>query len=280
LTKKARFPDYETPPVVETILGVQFQPLAGWRNAHLGAFWKTLSVEEWPNVIDVPPLEPQFEQFSEQARWATFGAQFKITQDPSARLQIKNRDGNQMTQIQNGRFHFNWLGQTGGRYLRYEKVRAGFVAMLQRVMEFVAQEKVGDFRPNQWEVTYLNHIPRGTVWNTPNDWGFFRPLGGVPTIENLVQSESFEGGWHFVIPERRGRLHVQWRHGRTLQPEKEQQEVIVLDFTARGQTAETGNPMEAILCGLDLGHETIVKTFEAFASKAANEYWGLKDAND
>lgn len=276
---KGRSPDYDTPPVVETILGVQFQPLAGWRNAHLGVFWKTLGADEWPNVFDVPPLEAQYEQFTEQARWATVGTQFKITQDPSARLQIKNRDGNQMIQVQNSRLHFNWLGQTGDRYPRYEKVRAGFVWVLQRFIEFVVQEQVGDFRPNQWEVTYLNHIPRGTVWNTPNDWGFFRPLGAVPTIKNLVQGESFEGGWHFVIPGQRGRLHVQWRHGRKVRPEEEQ-EIIVLDFTARGQIAESGNPTEAILDGVDLGRETIVKSFEAFASKAANEHWGLKDASD
>lgn len=276
---KGPLPDYENPPVVETILGVQFDPLTGWRNAHLGAFWKMLSADEWPSVFDAPPLQPQFEQFTEQGRWATVGAQLKITQDPSARLQIKNRDGNRMIQVQNIRLHFNWLGQTGGRYPRYENVRAGFVWILQRFIEFVVQEKVGDFKPNQWEVTYLNHIPRGTVWNTPNDWGFFLPLGAVPTIEHLIQGESFEGGWHFVIPEQRGRLHVQWRHGRTTGPEKEQ-EIIVLDFTARGRVAEAGTPVDAILEGVDLGRETIVKSFEAFASKAANEHWGLKDAKD
>lgn len=279
LLTKGRLPDYDNPPVVETILGVQFEPLAGWRNAHLGAFWKTLDTDEWPNVFDVPPLPLQFEQFTEQARWATVGAQFKITQVPLARLQIKNRDGNQMIQVQDSRLHFNWLGQTGGQYPRYEKVRAGFVWALQRFIEFVDQEQVGDFRPNQWEVTYLNHIPRGTVWNTPNDWGFFRPLAAVPTIGDLVQGESFEGGWHFVIPEQRGRLHVQWGHGRKAQPEDEQ-EIIVLNFTARGQVTESGNPTEKILDGVDLGHETIVKSFEAFASKAANEHWRLKDASD
>jgi uncharacterized protein (TIGR04255 family) len=278
LPKKGRFPDYENPPVVETILGVQFHPLTGWRNAHLGAFWKTLSADEWPNVFDVPPLVPQFEQFTEQARWATVGAQLKITQDPSARLQIKNKDGNRMIQLQNSRLHFNWLGQAGGRYPRYESVRDGFVWTLQRFIDFVAQEKVGTFRPNQWEVTYLNHIPRGTVWNTPNDWGFFLPLGAVPTVEHLVRGESFQGGWHFVIPEQRGRLHVQWTHGRKAGPEEEQ-ELIVLDFTARGEVSEIGSPTDAILNGIDLGRETIVKSFEIFASKAANEHWGLKDAN-
>lgn len=274
---KGPFPDYEDPPVVETILGVQFNPLSGWRNAHLGAFWKTLNTDDWPNVFDAPPLQLQFERFTESARWAMVGAQLTLTQDLSARLQIKNKEGDRMIQLQNSRLHFNWLGQAGGQYPRYGSIRDGFVWVLQQFIEYVAREKVGDFRPNQWEVTYLNHIPKGTIWNTPNDWGFFLPLGPVPTIEHLVQGESFAGGWHFVIPEQRGRLHVQWQHGRKSDPEEE---VIVLTLTARGPVAGSENSIQAILDGLDLGRETIVRSFVAFTSEAANKYWGLKNAND
>jgi hypothetical protein len=40
--------DYENPPVVKTVLGVQFEPLATFSNAHLGAFWKRLDADAWP----------------------------------------------------------------------------------------------------------------------------------------------------------------------------------------------------------------------------------------
>lgn len=278
VTEKGPLPDYERPPVVETILGVQFDRLPGFKNAHLGGFWKTLDTEEWPTVSDAPPLEPEFERFNESARWAKISAQLTLTQDPFTRLQIKNKDGDRMIQIQNGRLHFNWLGQAGGNYPRYEKVREGFVRALGQFTAFVAQEKLGDFRPNQWEVTYLNHILKGTVWNTPRDWGFLRPLGAVPTVDGLVQGESFAGGWHFVIPDRRGRLHVQWQHG--LRPEPEGQEVIVLTLTARGPLGETEDKLQAVLDGLDLGRETIVRSFKEFMTGAANKYWGLKHASD
>lgn len=276
--EKGPLPDYENPPVVETVLGVQFERLPGCRNAHLGAFWKTLDTEEWREVFDAPPLQAQFERFTESARWSSIGAQLTVTQDPSVRLQIKNKDGDRMIQVQNGRLHFNWLGQAGGQYLRYENVRGGFLWILQRFIKFVGPEKMGDFRPNQWEVTYVNHIPKGTVWNTPNDWGFFRPLGAVPTVEDLVQGESFSGEWHFVIPEQRGRLHVQWQHGQKSEPEG--QEIIVLMLTARGPVAKSEDARQAILDGLDRGHETIVRSFAAFMSRAANDYWGLKHAAD
>jgi hypothetical protein len=88
--EKDPLPDYENPPVVETILGVQFERLPGFRNAHLGAFWKTLNTEEWPEVSDAPPLQPESEQFTESARWAPIGARLMVTQDLSSRTQNKN----------------------------------------------------------------------------------------------------------------------------------------------------------------------------------------------
>ena len=265
-------PDYDNPPVVETVLGVQFDRLPRLKNAHLGAFWKSLDAGEWPSVTDAPPLPPQLERFTEAARW-TKGVQLQLTQDPASRLQIKNKDRDRMIQVQNNRFHFNWLGAAGGKYPKYEKVRAEFDAYLQRFVEFVASEKLGDFRPNQWDVTYLNHIPKGSVWKTPGDWEFFQPLTRVATLPDVVQSEGFDGEWHFVIPNERGRLHIQWRLG--VKSDSEDEEVIVLTFTARGPLAENGD-RAAILCGLDLGHEVIVRSFASLMSEAANKFWKRK----
>lgn len=272
-------PDYKNPPVIETILGVQFDRLPGFRNAHLGAFWKALGSEEWPTVSDAPPLQPQFEQFGESARWAKAGSQVTLAPVQSTRLQIKNRDGDRMIQIQNGRLHFNWLGEKKGDYPRYPMVREGFLRALQLFMDFLTEANAGEFHPNQWEVTYLNHIPRGTVWQTPADWGFFRPLGSLPTIERVGCTESFDGEWHFVIPERRGRLHVQWLHALKASGDHDG-EIIRLTLTARGPVQANADVVRRILVGVDLGRETIVRSFRNLMSDQANSYWGLENAND
>ncbi len=274
--KKGPLPDYEKPPVVETVVGVQFEALPGFGNAHLGGFWKTLDSTEWPAVSDAPRLQPQYERFPESAKWARIGAHLTLTQDPSTRLQIKNKDENRMIQVQNGRLHFNWLGQTGGEYPRFENVRREFTWVLQRFIEFVDREGLGDFRPNQWEVTYVNHIPRGTVWETAKDWGFFQPLGSVPTIDGLVHGEDFTGEWSFVIREQRGRLHIRWQHGLESDPEQEGQEFIRLTLTARGPVEENDDALQPVLAGLDLGRETIVWSFREFMTDEANKHWGLK----
>lgn len=279
-TIERSLPDYRRPPVIETVLGVQFDRLAGFKNGHLGSFWKSLgdcsggtANEDWPTVSDAPLLPTQFERFGEAGSWAK-GVHLRLTQDPSSRLQIKNAAGDRMIQLQNGRIHFNWLGEAGSQYPRYEDVREGFCWALDRFAGFLTHEKLGEFRPNQWELTYLNHIPKGTVWNTPADWAFFRPLGPVPTIDGLVQGESFDGEWHFVIPEQRGRLHVQWQHA------KKKEEIVVLTLTARGPPPESVADLPSIIAGLNLGRNTIVRSFRELMSDAANAYWGLKNAGD
>lgn len=278
LKRTSPLPDYDKPPVIEVILGVQFERLAGLKNAHLGAFWKSLG-PDWPTVADAPPLPHQFERFIESAKWGNLGAQLMLTSDVAARLQIKSRQGDQMVQVQNGRFHFNWLGQTGDEYPRYEKVREGFAWAFRHFMEFLHTENLGGLKPNQWEVTYLNHIPQGTVWNTPRDWSFFRPLAGLPTMAEIIQGESFGGEWHFLIGEKLGRLHVNWQHG--VKSEPNGTEMVVLTFTARGALENVEpNVLPAVVTGLDLGRETIVRSFEKLMSNEANKYWGLKNVGN
>lgn len=275
IVDKGPLPDYERPPVVETVLGVQFEEIPHFGNAQLGAFWKTLDPAEWVSVTDAPPLEPQFEQFGEGMGPQPLLA-FRWTQDLRTRLQIKNEPGDRMIQIQNSRFHFNWLGKTAGYYPRYPAVRDGFEAVLKQFVTFVGKEKLRTFRPNQWELTYINNIPKGTVWNAPSDWGFFRPLRGVPTLPNLIEGETFTGQWHCAIPHQRGRLHMQWQHGLPPAASHDRQETIWLTFTARGPLGTADDPVKAVLEGLELGHVTIVQSFKALMSEEANAFWGLK----
>lgn len=272
-------PDYDQPPVVETVLGIQFDRLLEFRNGHLGAFWRTLSAEDWPFVDDAPPLPPQFELFDKAARWAR-GVHLQLTQDPACRIQIKNQNGDRMIQLQNNCLHFNWLGGTGSRYPRYETVREGFAMALRKFEDFVEQQRLGRLRPSQWEVTYVNQIPQGSVWKTPCDWGFFRPLSGFSNVENVVRGESFGGEWHFVIPDQKGRLHVNWQHGVRTAGEDSRNEVVRLMFTARGPMANNEDHLQSVFDGLDLGRKAIVSTFKELMTDEANTYWGLKHVDN
>ena len=271
-------PKFKRPPVIETVLGVQFEPLAGFGNAHLGAFWKSLG-GDWPNVADVPPLEPQFEEFGEAMSWRTAGLQLKLSRDPHTRLQTRNLTNDRMIQVQNGRLHYNWLGHVGSEYPSYHKVRPEFDWALDLFRQFLAnqpprepQSEPWELQPNQWEVTYVNHIPRGTVWEQPQDWTrLFPSVAVLPAERPPVRLESLGGQWHYEIEPQRGRLHVNVSHGWRKKPDE--CELLVLNLTARGPVGSRGEDGLGLDEGLQLGHEIIVKAFRDLTSKRAQEYW-------
>jgi uncharacterized protein (TIGR04255 family) len=269
-------PKFERPPVVETVLGVQFHPLPNFTNGHLGLFWKRLG-SDWPFAADVLALEPQFEQFADPQSWVQAGILFKVSQEVGSRLQIRNKDHDRMIQVQNGRLFYNWLGQGGGNYAGYKIVRPAFNQALKELERFLVEELKGDVQPNQWEVTYVNHLPKGTVWNSLEDCAELfrmRPLlQGGPSGTLL---EDFGGEWHYEIPPKRGRLHVQLKHGKL--PNPGGSEGILLTLTARGPIGEVKEQGSDLDTGLNLGHEVIVRAFYDLTAETAHEFWGLKHA--
>jgi uncharacterized protein (TIGR04255 family) len=53
----------DRPPLIELVVGVQFDPMPALTAAYLGLFWRELGAE-WPDVSETPALEPQFERFA------------------------------------------------------------------------------------------------------------------------------------------------------------------------------------------------------------------------
>lgn len=271
-------PDYDKPPVVETVVGIQFEKSPAIGNGFLGAYWASLDRAIWPTVSDAPPIVPQFEVFTDEARWRT-GMELHIGKDVSSRIQIRNHTKSRMIQAQNDRFHLNWIGNKGDSYPRYSAVRSEFMNLLSGFSEFCKSSEVGELMANQWEVTYVNVIPKDTVWASPSDWSFFKLLGPMPSVDGRLKAETFGGEWHFEIPDSRGRLHIQWSHGKSRSKGVEKAaEFIRLTLTARGKT-ESGNPLD-VGSGLDIGHDVIVRSFRDLMTETANNWWGLRNAND
>ena len=269
-------PKFDKPPVVETVLGVQFEPIGGLTNSHMGAYWAGLK-SEWPVVKNVAPLEEQFEHFGERGpSWALASLQIKITQDPSSRMVMTHRDEDRIIQVQNNRYLLNWTGgHKEQEYPKYNKfVRPEFDKAFEGFQDFVAEEELGEIVPNQWEVTYVNHIPKGSVWKEPDEWStIFSTSPMLRTPSSSVSLEGLQAEWHFEIMPQKGRLHIQMVSGRK-KTGKEEEDLLVLKLTARGPIDPQEGP--TLSDGLDIGHETIVCAFRDLASDKALDYWGYE----
>jgi uncharacterized protein (TIGR04255 family) len=256
---------FRNPPVVERVLGVQFEPL-GLTSGHLGWFWKTYLTDEWTKANDAPPLNESYERFGKfdvDLPKIRFEARSEI---PANRLQIRKADGRKILQIQDTRFVLNWVRTDEGDYPRYPAIRAEFFGWFERFVEFSSAAGLQAIEVNQWEVAYVNHIDQGGLWSTPADWPNVIP-GLLFRVQDFggTHFERMSGEWHCEIPEQRGRLYsaVQYQ-------QRPSGAILRLNFTARGPVRERAMLQEKF----DLGHEAIIRSFVDITSPAAHEVWG------
>lgn len=269
-----KLPSFKNPPVIEVVLGAQFEPV-GTTAGHLGWFWQKHLGKEWTTAKDAERLPEQVERFGENRslRLPRFGIKLQ-TQPAVGRLQIGNEGRDRLIQIQETKFVYNWI-KANGDYPRYHALREDFDNYFDQLRAFIEDTHLGKFVLNQWEVTYVNHIPSGELWNEPSQWSnvlprLLRPINpyGGTLFENM------NADWRSEIPQHRGRLHIQLRH----QPSKVKEDiagVMVLHFTARGPVDDKQSLAE----GLDLGHDTIVRTFDEITSPEAHTLWEKEDAD-
>jgi len=90
-------PDFRKPPVAETVLSLQFEPLGQLTAAHLGLLWQRFR-SELPEVEEHPPLRPVIEKFELPSP-----AQVDVTIEeklPVPRLWFLNAPKTELIQVQ------------------------------------------------------------------------------------------------------------------------------------------------------------------------------------
>jgi hypothetical protein len=225
--------------------------------------------------VDAPPVEPIFERYESDALWdqATF---LKVTSKVDVRLQIRNKAKDRMIQVQNGRFFYNWLGTPGSpEYPSYDFVRPEFNTYWDKFRTFILSE-VGEksVEPNQWEVIYVNHIPRGTAWSElPQLQNVFNMLRDPGFADIGLKNDGIGGEWRYEISPKRGRLYI--KLGTTT---KEEIPCVVMTLIARGAINEAAE--NSIDEGLNLGHLMITNAFSRVTTLAAQRSWGLQNADN
>jgi uncharacterized protein (TIGR04255 family) len=229
---------------------------------------------DWPNLRELPAQELPRETFGPEHLWELV-LKLEITKEPPYRLQIRNDDNTRMIQLQNGSFQYHWLGPSPTQYPEYVEIRNEFREKFNAFASYITAENLGDMVPIQWEVAYFNHIPKGTVWNSPAEWiNLFRLPGVHASNPASTILESIGGEWHYQIPPQKGRLHISVKHGR-----KAKQESLLINLTARGPLTDE-DKKDHIEEGLDLGHRVVVNAFRDITSEKAHEYWELYDEQD
>src|SRR6266496_5473026 len=90
-------PDFDNPPVTETLLDVAFAPLADWRIPHFGLFWHFIR-ENYPIAEDQPPIVLQRERLKQAVTMPRFA--IEILQQPEARCWFVSSSKARLIQVQ------------------------------------------------------------------------------------------------------------------------------------------------------------------------------------
>ena len=246
-------PEFERPPVIEVVCGVLFKSLDGLLAPHVGLLWERFR-ESYPRVAEVPPLSPIFEAFGEPPE-AT--VTFSDT-PPLARTWLIHADETALIQIQRDRFLHNWKKvREADEYPRYVRVVKDFRERLATFETFLADTKPGVIDPLQYELTYVNHIPRqDRVASISEIRRAFPDFAWREESRFLPAPEAFNWRTVFVLPNQVGRLHVSMR---TWTRPQDGSPMLLLDLTARGMP--NAKDREGMWSWFDLAHEWIVRGF-------------------
>ncbi len=266
---KHKLPEFDKPPVYETVLGLQFSPLKGFLIPHFGLYWGKIR-EEYQQQELHPPLGPTIEQFGADLRKET-RLRVELLHAPEVRCWFVGVDGTKLLQVQRDYFLQNWRKiQDTDVYPHYDVLKPQFFKEWRRFCDFLEEEKIEQPVINQCEVTYINHIDIGQERSSYSELSnLLASWSGQGSGRFLPEPESINVNGRYLLPEKKGRLHI------SLQPairRRDAKEILRLNLTARGKP-ESSN-WDHISEWLDLGHEWIVRGFTDITTREMHELWG------
>ncbi|MBX3662980.1 MAG: TIGR04255 family protein [Burkholderiales bacterium] len=271
-----KLPDFERPPVVEVVLSLQFEALPKLQVQHIGQLWDRFKTD-FPVVETKPPLDPVLEMFDRKP--ARPMVQFSVGEMPMfPRVWFVSGTGSEIIQVQSDRIIHNWRKTgTSPEYPRYDRIREDFKKSLKKVTDFLRDNALGELRPNQCEVSYINHVPISDsgaadhgephrllkIFN--KDFGI--PFLPTPEAVNfstryLLQHADINSGKPF------GRLYVDLKPAYS----ENQTSIFVINLTVR--SAPSRNDIESAMECYDIGRKYIVCTFDAMTEDGMHKVWG------
>lgn len=260
-------PNFENPPVIETVLSVQFDTLSSLSTVHYGLFWQKLR-NRFPVTQDHPSLPMSIETQHDAPLVARMRFEAMDSFSPQ-RLWLLNQKNTEMIQIQNNRFIKNWRRIDGNEYPRYAtSVKPAFERDFKEFKIFVADEGLGEVKINQCEVTYVNHIVAGEGWNDLAEIAKVF-VNWKQTEINELPGKAEDYAWRSRYPifdsknEWVGRLHVDIQPALRIEDNKP---MYAMTLTARGMC---GSDFEFF----DIGHESIVKSFKNLTTPNMWKIW-------
>lgn len=259
-------PTFATPPIVELVLSVGFQPLS-LTAVQLGDVWRAFA-DRFPTVEQKAPYQMPLEIPGDATTPPSISLEL-LPGPPVPRLWFIDARGGQLIQVQADWFARNWRRVGGGDdYPHYPEMSDAFLQDLTTLRDYL--ESIGHtLRPTQCEVTYIDHI------ELTGDAELASVLSIVTSSQLQLDVEGQSLSARYILYDEGrpvGRLHVT---GNTATRLSDGKAIVVLNFTARG--APLGGGLSGVLAFQDLGREWAWRAFSEFVRKDVQKSWRPTD---
>jgi uncharacterized protein (TIGR04255 family) len=254
-------PAFGRPPVIEVVLGIEFQPvpnLGAIRLGQLAERWK----DRYPVAQELPPLpaSPPIGMPGE------FPGVFVNVGAPAIRLWVMSTDQSQLIQIQRDRLILNWR-HSGNEspYPHYNALRPHFADAYSDLRTFLAEHELGAIHPTSVEVSYVNEVVR--EGQSPDLAAILRGVAsynhhlGLPLASRVMQVFTANS------PENPATLTL------TADTPGRKPNGTLITLTYRSAIA-LGAAQEDIMATMDLGHRDVVVGFTEATTESMHETWG------
>ena len=263
-------PKYDSPPAVETLMGVHFARLAGWNVIHFGELHSEFR-KHYPKASLLPFVLEQ-----RDLAQGTFNVQ-----DVPVRAIFTNPSDSELVQVQSTMFLRNWKRTEATQaYTHYETLKPKFQADWEKFQAFLIESGLKLREVLQCEVTYINHVVRGKEWESYSDLARllkpFAPRSSVSSSGRVYKylpdaaAVSLVAGYQLADTGLSLQISIQ-----SAIRSPDGSEVIQLGITAKA--APDSNSASSISESLDSCHDAVILGFDDVITESAQKLWRRHD---
>jgi len=250
-------PKYKNPPVNEVFLGISFTPLQKMKAAHTGLFWNIVK-KEFPKCEHAPVLGNIDEVIEPEIGLLV------------PRIWLINKEDDNLIQIQKNKFFFNWRKREKN-YPHFDDISIMFFENLKKFSDFLSTNDLGSIEPNNFELTYINNIPKGEGWDDIKLIGKLIPDITWNTNEERFLHDPEAITWQavFNLPDKMGKLIAKLQ---TAVRRIDNHPLIIFEIAVRG--IGSNKTEKGMRDWFSMAHEWIVLSFEDLtANTIQNDVW-------
>ena len=251
---------YENPPIDEIVCGIRFDPIKQLQSGHFGILWQKFR-HDFPMTEDQIIVGPVSQE--------DFGNPDKF---PLPRVWFTHKEENELIQVQRNRFLHNWRKRRpNDEYPGYEKVVENFEKYLLHFQEFLLEENLENLVAKEYELTYIDLIPKWQGWENSGDLAKVFPNLLSVTRQSILLNDVKGINWQTILglPNDLGQLAIAIRNAQRV---SDNQQLLQIEFKALSKRSY--QPMRV---WFETAHNTITKLFFNLVSAEIQEkFWGRK----